>query len=163
MNSNTIFTLVESDLFVLKMVGELRFSFAPSLMEALKTISEDKCIKHVIIDLSQARFLDSTIMGTLLNYFLKEEIWSRFASNPPRIVTKNPDIIKSLVSIGMDMFFPINETEPKMKNLKNNYIEAKTMLEDKQTLEQYVKASHRTLSKLNPRSDFQDIVSQIKH
>lgn len=163
MHNNTISYLSESNIFVLKMTGELRFSFAPSVNDALKRIAENNTINDVIIDLSQAQFLDSTMIGTLLNFFLKEDVWSRFSSNPPRIITKNIDVEKSLLSIGIDMFFPIIESDPKIKNLSNEYIEIKKISEDKQTLEQYVKASHRTLSKLSPRSDFQDIVRHIKH
>lgn len=163
MQSNKISYLLENNIFVLKMNGELRFSFAPSINEALKLIAENNTINDVIIDLSRTQFLDSTIIGTLLNFFLKEDVWSRFSSNPPRIITKNIDIEKSLLSIGIDMFFPILESDSKIKNLSNNYVEIKKIPEDKQTLEYYVKASHRTLSKLSPRSDFQDIVRHIKH
>jgi anti-anti-sigma factor len=163
MSRNTIAYVCENNLYVLKMNGELRFSLAPSVNEALKCILDNDNITDVIIDLSQAEFIDSTIIGTLLNFFLKEEIWSRFVSNPPRILTNNNDIIKSLVSIGIDMFFPFTGSEPKLKTISHNYTKIEKIAEDKLILEQYVKASHRTLSKLSPRSDFQNIVSHIKH
>lgn len=163
MSNNIISILVEDNTYVMKMKGELRFSFAPSIIEALRMVENNASIQNVILDLSETRFLDSTIIGTLLNFFLKEDIWRRFSNNPPRIVTKNPDLIKTLSIIGVDIFFPIVENEPKLKSLKSNYVEIKKILEEKEILEKYVKDSHRTLSKLNPRSDFQDVGSHIKH
>lgn len=163
MQSNTIAYAIQNNTYVLKMMGELRFSFAPSINEALKVINENKNIQEVIIDLTQTRSIDSTIIGTLLNFFLKEEVWSRFMTNPPRMVTRNPDVMKALMSIGLDMFFPISQDEPKLKNVALTFTEVSKISQDKNELEEYVKASHRTLSKLNPRSDFNDIVSHIKH
>lgn len=163
MQSNTIAYAIQNNTYVLKMMGELRFSFAPSINEALKVINENKNIQEVIIDLTQTRSIDSTIIGTLLNFFLKEDVWSRFMTNPPRMVTRNPDVMKALMSIGLDMFFPISQDEPKLKNVALTFTEVSKISQDKNELEEYVKASHRTLSKLNPRSDFNDIVSHIKH
>lgn len=163
MQNSQIMYVVDNDNYVIKMSGDLRFSLAPSINHALKVISDETQIRDVIIDLNQASSLDSTIIGTLLNFFLKEEIWSRFMANPPRIITRNEDVIKVLLSIGLDMFFPLVNNDSKLKNINKPYIEMKKISEDKHTLEQYVKASHRTLSKLNPRSDFKDIISHIKH
>ena len=163
MTKNKIEILIEKNIFILRFVEDSRFSFAPSLMESLNTISLDLNINEVIFDMNQTRYIDSTIIGTLLNYFLKEEIWSRFNTSPPKIVTQNPDIVKTIKTIGIDIFFPIVDNDPRLAALKQPFAEIMKMTEEKEILEQYIRSSHRTLSKLNPNLELQDIENQIRH
>lgn len=96
-----------SDCAVLRVAGEIDVYTAPELREKLIALL-DKGALHVILDLREVEFLDSTGLGTLVGA-LKRQRWR---DGSLRLVIGSDQIIRIFRITGLVEVFPIHPTVP---------------------------------------------------
>lgn len=144
--------------YFLKLTGNLRFTIAHDLDILLDIIFKDSAVKDIMIDMSQADYLDSTILGLLAkiaNFMIKE------LHRKLTVLSTNEDINYLLDSLGLNEVLIIIRTcdySPKIleeiPNIKSSEQEnALTILD-----------AHRQLVNLNEknRDVFKDVVELLE-
>src|SRR5262245_10916004 len=121
MNTCSIMYLNKKDLFVLKLMGELRFLLAPTLENVLRLSNPYAAKKDIVIDMTQSTLVDSTILGTLLHYFLSENNCQEFTQKPPVIVCNSNDIKRTLKDIGINQLFNVKEFDERLAEIWDEY------------------------------------------
>lgn len=94
----------QEDTFVLKLTGDVRLTLCTALDCAIKKLFEKHQYTQIIVDLSEAKTLDSTTLGLLakLAIFAKKNY-----QIIPILETANEDIIRLLESMGIQDSFVI--------------------------------------------------------
>lgn len=143
---------------VIKLSGDIRLNLCGGLDDYLDEILSTPNFKNIIIDLSKAEAIDSTILGQLA----KVSILSRERFNiTPTIVSPVASITRLLKSMGFEQVFHLIH-EP----FKNNF-EYEEWITDEINEEegrQQVIEAHRVLMSLNDKnkSEFQDLVNLLE-
>lgn len=163
MQTYPILYLNKKDFFVLKLIGELRFNIAPTLESVLKLCNPYEAQKDILIDMTQTSMVDSTVLGTLLNFFLSEEHRHLFTQMPPSIVCNNDDIKRILRDIGFNQLFKLKEYDERLADIWDEYTMVEESAVEKGVIEECIRHSHLTLSQLHrPRSDMDLVVRTLK-
>jgi len=163
MQTYPILYLNKKDFFVLKLIGELRFKIAPTLEAVLKLCNPYEAKKDILIDMTQTTMVDSTVLGTLLNFFLAEDHRHLFTMEPPCIVCNNDDIKRILRDIGFNQLFHLKEYDERLADLWDEYTMVEESAVEKDVIEECIRHSHLTLSQLHrPRSDMDLVVRTLK-
>lgn len=144
--------------FVLKFVGEIRLTLCSALDATIDRIFSAVPFDAIVIDLTEARSIDSTSLGLLakLSILSRERIGLL-----PTVVSTNPDVTRLLHSMGFDLVFNIIESPVPTAD-------ALTDLPSQDQTEDVVKAkvieAHRILMSLNEsnREAFRDLVSALE-
>jgi anti-sigma B factor antagonist len=96
---------VDADTHVIELGGEVDLYTAPEFKERMvQVIEEGK--KHVVVDLSNATFIDSTTLGVLVGGVKR----LRPAGGTLSLVCADQNIVKIFEITGLDRVFPIHET-----------------------------------------------------
>jgi anti-sigma B factor antagonist len=96
---------VDADTHVIELGGEVDLYTAPEFKERMvQVIEEGK--KHVVVDLSNATFIDSTTLGVLVGGVKR----LRPAGGTLSLVCSDQNIVKIFEITGLDRVFPIHET-----------------------------------------------------
>jgi anti-sigma B factor antagonist len=96
---------VDADTHVIELGGEVDLYTAPEFKERMvQVIEEGK--KHVVVDLSNATFIDSTTLGVLVGGVKR----LRPAGGTLSLVCNDQNIVKIFEITGLDRVFPIHET-----------------------------------------------------
>ncbi|GGJ78832.1 anti-sigma factor antagonist RssC [Pseudomonas matsuisoli] len=148
----------QSGTFVLKFVGEIRLTLCSALDATIEKIFSSMDFSAIVIDLTEARSVDSTTLGLLA----KVSILSRQKVGLlPTVVTTNPDITRLLESMGFDKVF----------NVVGDPLPCPECLEDlppqdqtEEIVRRKVLEAHRILMGLNDsnREAFRDLVSALE-
>lgn len=163
MQTYPILYLNKKDLFVLKLIGELRFNIAPTLDNVLKLSNPYEAKKDILIDMSQTTMVDSTVLGTLLNFFLSENNRQLFTQEPPSIVCNNNDIKRVLRDIGFNQLFIVKEYDERLAELWDEYTMVEENTVERGVIEECIRSSHLTLSQLHrPSRDMDLVVRSLK-
>lgn len=109
------------DYFVLKLVGDMRFSIASSLETALQSLRDLMENKRVIVDISDLSYADSTVLGVLTGYFIREEDEKALRIHAPIMVCQDSDFKKILSNIGFDQYFDFKKEDERCKKSINEY------------------------------------------
>lgn len=158
MNGGNILYAKEDNKYFIKLTGNLRFTSGHDFNTLLNVIFKDPDLKDIMIDMSEADYLDSTILGLLAktaNFMIKK--FQRKAT----VLSVNEDINYLLDSIGLNDVFIIvddcNCTQEMLKEMPNiNSSEresARTILE-----------AHQQLVKLNEKNKtiFKDVIELLE-
>ena len=145
-------------IYFLKLTGSLRFTSGHDLDILLANIFEDSDIKDIMIDMSQADYLDSTILGLLAkvaNFMIKK------FHRKLTVLSVNEDINYLLDSIGLNEVLIIVKTcdytpemLQKIDNIKSSEQEnALTILD-----------AHRQLVNLNEKNHdvFKNVIELLE-
>lgn len=111
MKNNMILYYDQPDYFVLKLVGDLRFSIANALEQSLKQLGDLMESKNVIVDISDLTYADSTILGVLTGFFIREEEENAWKIHAPIMVCNDSDFKKILSNIGFDKYFNFKSSD----------------------------------------------------
>ncbi len=151
--------LIEDNVFVLKLIGTLRFNAAPYLDAAIRHIPIES-INDIIIDMTQTNYIDSTILGSIAKYFISIDDRQKL-KRQPIIVFKNDDVKQTFSKIGFDKFFNFQNSNPKL----NRPLEAFALVEEPPTVENnikgYVLQAHKVLNELQPNDPSLKLVVQL--
>ena len=144
--------------YLLRFVGDVRLTLCVAIDDFLQKMLEDPCFTAVVIDLSQAHYLDSTSLGILAKLAKETQ---RKTARSPILVRPAAEIMRSLVGLGIDGLFEqggaeftgfapgaaLKASEPSEADTRRRVIEA-----------------HRVLMALNPSNaaEFSDLVAQLE-
>jgi anti-sigma B factor antagonist len=90
---------------VVRASGEIDVATAPGLREQLTAVVEAGT-HHVVVDLEDVGFIDSTGLGVLVGALRR----ARIAEGDVRLVCTNPRILKVFQATGLDEVFTIGAT-----------------------------------------------------
>jgi anti-anti-sigma factor len=158
MNGGNILYAKEDNKYFIKLTGNLRFTSGHDFNTLLNVLFKDPDLKDIMIDMSEADYLDSTILGLLAktaNFMIKK--FQRKAT----VLSVNEDINYLLDSIGLNDVFIIvdncnctREMLKEMPNINSSEQEsARTILE-----------AHQQLVKLNKKNKtiFKDVIELLE-
>jgi anti-anti-sigma factor len=159
MSETTIFYTKQGDIYIIKFVGDIRYTMAYALDEFLEQLFQYTDYNSILLDLTEVTCIDSTGLGLLAKVanFARD----RFAMKIT-LVSANPDINHILDSVGFYEIFYICDTLPvKAETLQP--IPSKNL--SKSGLSKTLFDSHHTLSQLNNknRETFKDVIGILRH
>lgn len=158
MTKQTFLYLEGDGVFVIKLVGELRFMFAPTLEQGLKQLREKMVGKDVIIDFTEVEYADSTILGILTGFFIREEEHVLTVNKAPTIVCNDKDMQKILSNIGFDKYFNLKDTDTRINRPLSSFRIIDEVGTSKEGLDEYVKDAHQLLKEMNDQKSDHDMV-----
>ncbi len=143
---------------VLKPVGDVRVTQGPSLNRFLGQLAETDILKAVVVDLSEARALDSTALGFLARIAITTE--SQFGFKPT-LLFGHEDIHRVLDSMGFEQIFLILQSQ------RTDEVEMAELVAEQfseTALRSQVLEAHKTLMDLNHRNhdQFCDLVTALE-
>lgn len=144
--------------YVLRFEGDVRLTLCVAFDGYLRNIFGDPDFQAVVVDLCNAKGIDSTSLGLLAK--LAKESQSH-TDKAPLLACDNNDIRRSLESVGIDHLF-----EP-AASIPSEAVSLGTLNEtdasEAETREQ-VLAAHRELMALNPENAaaFKDLVAKLE-
>jgi len=147
------------NLYVLKLVGNLRYTMCPALSAFLNQLFEQQDYDDIWVDLTEATSIDSTCLGVLAKIanFMRQ----RFGKKPTLLST-NEDVNQVLESMSLQDVFNIYDGSSAAEDLP---AQALPLAEpDKEGLARIVLDAHRTLSALNEanQSMFANVVEALQ-
>lgn len=158
MNSRKILYSKSEQKYFIKLIGNLRFTSGHDFDSLLNVIFHDPDVKDIMVDMSEADYLDSTILGLLAktaNFMIKK------FKRKITVLSINEDINYLLDSIGLSKVFIIVKTcdctpemLQKIPNLESSEQEnALTILN-----------AHKELVKLNKKNHevFKDVIKLLE-
>lgn len=144
--------------YFIKLTGNLRFTSGHDFDSLLDVIFKDADVKDIMIDMSEADYLDSTILGLLAktaNFIIKK------FHRKITVLSTNEDINYLLENIGLNEVFIIvkscNCSTEMLQNIPNiNASERESALT--------ILDAHRQLVALNEknRTEFKDVVELLE-
>ncbi len=109
MATGTIFYARHERAYVLKLIGELRYTLSESFNAFLERLFKQQDFDNILIDLTEAESIDSTMLGLLAK--IANFMHGRF-DRQAVLVCNNPDINELLDSLGFYGIFTICEQGP---------------------------------------------------
>lgn len=143
---------------ILRLLGEMRFTECTALSELLEEIFSDPEVSNVLIDLTQASAIDSTGLGMLAK--ISNHIKNHHHHKTP-IFSTNPDINRTLESMGFDKVFILLRHDPSLP-IPDQEVPACSA--DDTTTAQVILDAHKNLAELNEKNwrEFSPIISAIE-
>jgi anti-sigma B factor antagonist len=96
---------VDADTHVIELGGEIDLYTAPEFKQRMSEIIEEGKTR-IVVDLSQATFIDSTTLGVLVGGVK----WLRPEGGSLALVCTDENIVKIFEITGLDRVFPIHES-----------------------------------------------------
>lgn len=159
MTETAMFYAKQDDVYIIKLVGNIRYPMGCALDEFLDRLFLDTDYNSILLDLTEVTAIDSTGLGLLAK--VANFVRDRFTTQAT-LVSTNPDINRVLDSVGFYEIFHICDKTP-IKEDKLQPIPNKTP--NKSELSKTLFDSHNTLSQLNEknRETFKGVIDTLKH
>ncbi|ANG63621.1 hypothetical protein A8C75_14810 [Marinobacterium aestuarii] len=158
MATGTIFYARHERTYVLKLVGELRYTLSESFNAFLERLFKQQDFDNILIDLTETESIDSTMLGLLAK--IASFMHARFDSKAV-LVCNNPDINQLLDSLGFYGIFTICEQGPEdaapLQQLSADTTSADAMAAT-------ILEAHRILSEVNDSNKalFRDLIDALQ-
>lgn len=104
MDENIILYSKHGGVHFLRFRGDVLHTLAPALDGFLRQLSEAPTSHSYLLDLTETRSIDSTMLGLLASI---AKLAGEQGAPPPTLVCPNEDIIDLLVGIGFDQVFSL--------------------------------------------------------
>jgi anti-anti-sigma factor len=104
LNRGSILFGRRNDVCFIRMQGRLTHMLGPGLDRFLTQVLEDRAVAEVVTDLTEARHIDSTILGLIARIAGAQ---LAVGGRKPVIICANEDLITLLRSMGLDTVFLI--------------------------------------------------------
>jgi anti-anti-sigma factor len=158
MSDGKVFYAMNNGIHVLRYVGEIRYTIGVSLDRFIEGLFENACPQGFVVDLREAKSIDSTNLGLLALIAKRME-----SCRAPKVtlVSTNEDLNDLLFSVGFDEVFDVvDESGHAMLNSQDLGLADNTGPDMAQTILE----AHRTLSAMgdNNRARFQDVVDLLE-
>jgi anti-anti-sigma factor len=144
--------------FVLKFIGEVRLTLCSALDTTIEHIFTAANFSTIVIDLTQARSIDSTTLGLLakLSILTRQKVGLL-----PTVVTTQMDITRLLHSMGFDQVF--NIIDQPYENA-GALVDLPCQDQSEEVVRRKVLEAHRILMGLNEtnRAAFHDLVNALE-
>lgn len=147
---------------ILKLVGQLRFQYAPALDQAFKKIQSSEKLFEVYLDLEGVEFMDSTILGTILKFAIESSKKDAKLNANVFISTISPYVSKMFSQIGLESYLKVKKYSSDFDKIDGTMITFDTRFDDKEALHDAVFIAHQLLSKFDPKdTNYKNVVTSI--
>ena len=158
METGAAFYVRQGDIYILKLVGDVRYTMGCALGDFLNDLFARADYDDIVVDLTEAHSIDSTSLGLLARIanFNRERFHHKTT-----LLSSNVDVNQVLDNLGFYEIFNIRDTgETISATLRQLAIHDPT----KDELTRIVYEAHRTLSELNPqnREAFKCVVENLR-
>lgn len=109
MSSGSVFYQIVDGHYVIKFMGEVRLTLCTSLDAHIEKVLAQPDPLSVLIDLTEACYLDSTTLGLIAKFAVQAQ---RLDLPKPLLVSVHPDVTQTLLSMGFDQVFVILDHLP---------------------------------------------------
>lgn len=158
MAESTAFYTKQQSTYVIKLVGDIRYTMGCTLDEFINQLFLSSDFTGILLDLREVTAIDSTVLGLLAK--IANFARDRFASKVT-LVSSNQDINQMLESVGFFQIFNVCDTCPiQVETLQP--IPCKDL--SKPELTKTLLEAHSTLSQLNDKNKeaFQGVIDALK-
>lgn len=158
MENGAVYYARHEDAYVIKLTGEVRYQLGCSFDEFLKRLFAKADFSDIVIDLTEARMIDSTCLGLLAK--IANYIRRRF-DRKVSIFSSHEDINKILESVGFDTVFNICNANGGGMGDADRMTVCET---DRSHLAATLYEAHLILSELNEknREMFKNVVEELQ-
>ena len=159
MESGAAFYIKQGNTYVLKLVGDVRYTMGCALGDFLDGLFAQADYDDIIVDLTDAHSIDSTSLGLLAR--IANFSHEHFA-HKTTLLSTNPDVNQILENLGFYDIFNIRDTgETISATLRQLAIPDPC---SKEALTRIVYEAHRTLSELNPNNQdaFKSVLDSLR-
>ena len=158
MEDGAAFYVKQGDTYILKLVGDIRYTMGCALGDFLDGLFARADFEDIVVDMTETRSVDSTSLGLLAR--IANFSRNRFARKTTLLST-NPDVNQILETMGFYDIFDIRDTG---ETISAALRELATQDPCKDDLTRVVFEAHRILSELNPRNEeaFKSVVENLR-
>lgn len=158
MEAGAAFYVKQGNTYVLKLVGDIRYTMGCALGDFLDGLFSRTDYDDIIVDLTEAHSIDSTSLGLLARIanFTRE----RFA-HKTTLLSTNPDVNQILDNVGFYDIFNVRDTGETISAALQHLTITEPCKDD---LTRIVFEAHRTLSEINPRNQeaFKSVIESLQ-
>jgi len=156
--------LIDQQHIVLALEGELRFLDSARLEEAFSLVQEQwakqkQCLK-VLIDLTKAILIDSTVYGLIASYAVKHK---KLAGSQVVIYYNSDDIHRELLHLQIDKLCVLDSATPPFDSQESKFITIEKHRIIKKQIENNIRKSHKALADLTDNPAIQAVVDTISN
>ena len=178
MSAGKIFISDQSNIYLLKFVGDVRLTLSASLSHYLDTLFENSHVEQVIVDMLEAEGADSTTLGLIAKLGLH---CRKHYSINVQLFCHNPSILRTLECMGFDEIIDIFSQSPEINGKLRTFnalreasretsreASEEVLEETSDTkidkLREQVLESHKVLRQLNPENsvEFSDLIKALE-
>lgn len=158
MEAGTAFYVRQGNTYILKLVGDIRYTMGCALGDFLNDLFARADYDDIMVDLTEAHSIDSTSLGLLARIanFNRERFHHKTT-----LLSNNTDVNQVLDNLGFYDIFDIRDTgETISAKLRQLAIQEPA----KDELTRIVYEAHRTLSEINPqnREAFKCVIEHLR-
>ena len=158
MHLGRILVSQETSSYVIKMEGDVRLVLCATLNDYMSTIFKSRDVSRIIIDMIEAKGVDSTTLGLLdkLAIYSNENFNIR-----PIIFCPDESLYETLLVMGLNDVFEIVSKE---KSELENYKELASKPSHDSTIKKHVLEAHKVLSSINKKNkdEFLDLIAALE-
>lgn len=146
---------------VIKMVGDVRLTLCVSFDQYIEILFSKNDFCSILFDLSEVEGLDSTTLGLIVKIAVKSEAVKKVS---PIIICNSADILKLLVSMGIDTVCQIIDSPPQNYCMTQDFSGLALCDDNEECLvREKVLEAHCILMSLNEsnRETFKDLVKAL--
>lgn len=147
MESGAAFYVKQGNTYILKLVGDVRYTMGCALGDFLDGLFAQGDYDDIVVDLTDAHSIDSTSLGLLAK--IANFSRQRFA-HQTTLLSTNPDVNQILENLGFYDIFTIRDTGETISATLRQLAIPDPCAKD--ALTRIVYEAHRTLSELNPHN-----------
>lgn len=146
-----------NDVYILKLVGEIRFTLCPAIDEVLQGIFTNEQTP-VVVDLTETTCVDSTALGVVAQIAVRAR---QQGNAKPSLLIAGDDIRKILQGVSFDRVFNVLQKTPETSS---HYQELQPIEASEQELLEKVLQAHKNLCELSGEnsSKFKDVISLLE-
>ena len=143
---------------IVKLEGDVRLTLCASFNEYIDTIFENEQADDLIVDLRDAKGVDSTTLGLLAKLAMYTTDHFKLK---PTMFCMDPSLLQIIESMGLDDLYDIVESDP--GELEES-TELSAIQEDIEQIRKHILEAHKLLSLLNPanRTEFMDLIATLE-
>jgi len=158
MQTGKLLAAKSNDIYLLKLVGDVRLTLCCTLDQLFEQVFSDQDVQSIVIDLSQADNLDSTTLGLLAKIAVKASV---AGLNQPSIISSNSDITLLLESMGFRQYFLIMDQPVTTSDALQ---EVPQLAGSEEHIRTQVLDAHRTLMAMNDQNKeaFKSVVQALE-
>ncbi len=159
MEAGAAFYLKQGNTYVLKLVGDVRYTMGCALGDFLDGLFAQADYDDIVVDLTEAHSIDSTSLGLLAKIanFNRQHF-----AHATTLLSTNPDVNQILDNLGFYDIFTIRDTGENISAALQQLAISEPCSKD--ALTRIVYEAHRTLSEINPRNqdEFKSVLDGLR-
>lgn len=158
-DTGALFYAKQNDTWIIKLNGNLRYTMGCALQDFLDALFARQDYNDILVDLTDAHALDSTILGLLAR--IANFSQQRF-QRQTTLLSTHPDVNQILENLGLTEIFSVRAShEAIAATLRPLAIPEPC---DKAALSRVVYQAHQALSALNPSNQaaFKDVLEHLR-